>query len=56
MVIDYDVYGLCMCVINIPLFYQPQKWGWVLFLYSVENNVNNICNGKMFITYNTNRG
>lgn len=43
MVIDDGIYDLCMCVINIPLFYQPQKWGWVLFIGSVVNNVNNIC-------------
>ena len=43
MVIDDGIYDLCMCVINIPLFYQPHFWGWVLFIGSVVNNVNNIC-------------
>ena len=29
MVVDDGIYDLFMCVINIPLFYQSQKWDWV---------------------------
>ena len=39
MVIDDGIYDLCMCVINIPLFYQSQKWDWVFCFYVETNDV-----------------